>query len=267
MDLKWILVMCVGAIIGFIGKKHQNAGWGQALLILGAVVAITGAAFNLVGFTKSGNKAVKTENRFRYIQGKILAENMKKACFPSKVCVIVNPLCFLDKWGDPLPTVNEIGFLEGVQDALGNCEVIPVYPEFSHKKTTNQGRGQDFIPYSTMPFKDYQKVVSKIKKEKPDCVINTYMFPPDAPLTKSLAELKGYKVGMLNTDFNKKSDAELTAAFKSGGDLLFVVQQRASGFDSEDQASSDQKSFDIRYVLVTGNNCEQALKEANERRK
>ena len=262
MDMKWVIIMVIGVIIGFIGKKNQNARWGQPVLLLGALIAIAGAICNIVGFAGNGDKAVKTENRYRYIQGKILAENMKKSCSPGKVCVIVSPYVFLDKYGDLLPERFELGFLEGVEAAFGSaCQVVPVYPEYKYK----QNAAPD-IPYPYMPSKDFKKVAEKIKKEKPDCVINTFMFPVDIPLTKALAELKGYKVGMLNTDFYKSADNDLLAAFKdggkSGGELLFAVQQKASGFDSEDQSSSDQKSFDIRYVMLTKDNVEQGLKEA-----
>lgn len=269
MDLKWVIVMVVGAIIGYIGRKKQEASWGQGMLIIGAIIAIGGAVMNFMGFIKSGNKAVAVENRYRYIQGKILAENIKKSCSPSKACVIVNPLTFLDKWGDPLPKAMETGFLEGVQDGLGSsCQVVPVYPEFKNPRPKDPGKAMDFIPYASMSSKDYQKVVSKIKKEKPDCVINTYMFPPDAPFSKALADLKGMKVGLLNTDFYKKSDAELKAAFKdggkTGGELLFVVQQK-NDIDSDVDPSSDQKAFKYRYVMLTKDNVEQGLQEANKK--
>ena len=265
MDLKWVLVMVVGAVIGYIGKKNQYKSWGQVVLVLGAIIAIAGAGMNFMGFLKSGGRAVAVENRYRYVQGKILAENIKKACSPAKVCVIVNPLTFLDKWGDPLPKAMETGFWEGVQDGLGSCTVVPVYPEFKNSKPKDPSKAQDFIPYASMSSKDYQKVVSKIKKEKPDCVINTYMFPPDAPFSKSLADLKGYKVGILNTDFYKKSDADLAAAFKSG-ELLFAVQQKDE-IDSEVDPSSDQKAFDYRFVMLTKDNVEQGLMEAHNRKK
>lgn len=265
MDMKWSLVMVVGVIIGFIGKKNQSARWGQAVLLLGALIAIAGAICNIVGFAGSGNQAVKTENRFRYIQGKILAQNIKKSCSPSKVCVIVSPSVFLDKYGDPLPERVELGFLEGVEDALGSCQVVPVYPEYKYK----QNAAPD-IPYPYMPGKDFKKVAEKIRKEKPDCVINTYMFPVDVPLTKALAELKGYKVGMLNTDSYKSNDNDLRAAFKDGGksgaELLFVVQQKPN-LDSEVNPASDQKAFDYRYVMLTKDNYEQGIQEANQGRK
>ena len=263
MDLKWILVMVVGAAMGLIGKKHQNAGWGQAIAIVGVILMLGGAICSFVSFSKSSDKPIRVENRFRFIQGKFLAEAMKEACSPQKVCVIVDPTIMLDPWGDPRTEIRELGFFEGVKSVLNNCEVIPVYPEYTHKK----GGEPPMSPYPYLTAKDYKKVVDQIKKEKPDCVINTYAFPRDATLPKAMADLKGFKVGMLNTDYiYGKSDAEITAVFKDGGrqcaELIAVVQQRAGDFFSEDSPASEQKAFDYRYVMLTKDNVEQGLKEA-----
>ena len=268
MDLQNFIIMAVGLAILMAGKKMQGGKLGTPLAVVGALIAVAGAALGIVKFAKSGNKAYDTENRFRYIQSRVLADKVKADCSPAKVCVIANPKSFLDGWGDPKPDQGD-AFVDAVKDALGSsCEVVVVFPEYKTKRPDDPQKAENLlmnsIIYPSMPNKDYQKLCAKIKKEKPDCVINTYMFPPDASLADALAGLKGCKVAFLNTDYYQKKADELRTALsgRQADDIIGIVLQKED-FDVDQEASSNtQKSFDIRYVMLTKDNVEQGLKEA-----
>lgn len=266
MNLTWIAVMLVGIAFALFGmnKQKQGAAWGQALAVVGALIAVAGAIINMSKFLQEGSQGVSRERRYMYVQTKFLGEELKKAASPSKVCVIADPTYFLDVWGDELPQPMQYDWLDGIKAGLGSSvEVIPVYPEYHIKKPANAENSLPPMPYTTMGMRDYKKVCEKIKKFKPDAVVNVFHFPMETSLANSLTELKGYKVAFLNSC----SDRELRAAFKDGGkqyaEVVGVVMTKIDAIYDESIPSKDLAAFNRRFVLVTKDDYEAKINEAN----
>ncbi len=267
MDLKYIVVMVVGFAIAMFGMKKQKAGasWGQALAIVGALIAIVGAIMNLTGFIGGSSKGMAREKRYMFLQAKFLGDAVKKACNPAKVCVICDPNLFVDAYGDKLDKEVQSDYLDGIRAALKGSEIIPIYPEFKRPKPKNAGpdAAMMVMPYTMLSGGDYKKMCEKIKKAKPDAVINIYQFPMDSKLPASLGLLKGYKVGFLNTSSND----ELTYAFADGGkqcaEVVAVVMTKVDAVYDETIPAADQKAFDRRFVLALPGDYEKMIKVAS----
>ncbi len=269
MDLKWILVMVVGFVAAMVGMNKQKSGaaWGQILAIVGAVIAVAGAAMNLTGFFRAGSQSRDRENRYMYLQARILADHLKEATNAKKVAVICDSSIFLDEWGDPLPKPRANPWLDAVKDAFKGAEVIPVYKKFKIKKPANEQAGMMMPPpmaFGMMSGADWKKIVDEVKKAKPDVIVNIHTFPQEGKLPAALALLKGYKVGFLNSCSND----ELRFAFKDGGkamaEVLAVVMTKSDAKYDDTIPSSDKKAFARRFVLVTKDNYEAGMKEASK---
>lgn len=266
MDFKWIAVMVVGIVLALFGmnKQKQGAAWGQALAIVGALIAVAGAIMNMTNFFQAGSQGMAREKRYMYVQTKFLGEALKSAASPSKVCVIIDPNNFVDEWGDELPQPRQSDWLDGVKAGLGSSvEIIPVYPEFHIKKPANADQVMPPMPYTMMGMRDYKKVCEKIKKIKPDAVVNVYQFPMEAPLPTALAELKGYKIAFLNTS----ADRELRAAFQDGGakgaEVVASVLTKVDAVYDETIPAKDQAAFNRRFVLATKADFDAKISEAS----
>ncbi|MGN0866071.1 MAG: hypothetical protein ACI4SG_00120 [Oligosphaeraceae bacterium] len=268
MDLKWILVMVAGFIAAMVGMNKQKAGasWGQILAIIGAIIAVAGAAMNLMGFFRQGSQSRDRENRYMYLQARMLADELKKETSAQKVAVICDSSLFLDEWGDPLAKTRESPWMDAVKDAFKGAEVIPVYKKFKIKKPANDQAGMMMPPpmaFGMMSGADFKKIADEIKKIKPDVIVNIHTFPQDGKLPAALQMLKGYKIGFLNCCSND----ELRFAFKDGGknmaEVIAVVMTKSDAAYDDTIPSNDKKAFDRRFVLVTKSDYESGMKKAN----
>lgn len=256
MSLPSIIIMLIGFGIAMFGMKKQKTGatWGQAVAVVGAVIAMIAAFWNIKGFIGSKGQQMTNERRYMYLQSKFMAEAVKDVAKPKKVVVIVDPMCYLDEYGDKLPQEKENDYMRGVRDAMKGAEIVPVYPTFKNPKPKG-GKNDMMMPpmgYTMLNGKDYAAMVAKIKKEKPDCIINIFAFPQDQKLPAALAQLKGFKVGFLNSS----SNAELEMVFKDGGkqcaEVLAVTMTKSNNDAAYDGTipSKDKAAFDRRFVLV-----------------
>ena len=269
MDLKWIAVMIVGFIAAMVGMNKQKAGiaWGQILAIVGAIVAVAGAAMNLTGFFRAGSQSREREARYMYLQARFLGDQLKKDTNPKKVAVICDSSLFLDEWGDPLSKPRESPWMDGIKDAFKGAEVVPVYKKFKIKKPANNGDQTAMMmppmAFGMMSGADFKKIVDEIKKMEPDVIVNIHTFPQEGKLPAALALLKGYKIGFLNS----ASNDELRYSFKDGGksmaEVLAVVMTKSDAVYDDTIPSNDKKAFARRFVLATKADYEAKMKEAN----
>lgn len=269
MDLKWVVVMAIGLCAVLLGKKNSASKSGTAMVVVGFVLALVGAVFSLMRFFGDGNRSYDIENRYRYVQSKILCEHAKKVCSPSKVCIIVSPTAYLDTWGDLRPQAAEDAYADAAKDAFGSaCQVEILYPEYKSKKPADAHQAAEEakskIPYPKLLAKDYKKICDKIRKSKPDCVINAYQFPKEQSLVNSLKDLKGFKVAFINDD--PKNIDEISAAFQEGGkqlaDVIGVVLKKDDYDFYKEPSSVDRTAFDVRFVLATKEDFTQAIQAA-----
>lgn len=270
--LQCIIVMAVGFAIALFGmnKQKQGATWGQAVAALGAIIAIVAACWNLFGnFFGAKEKGRAREERYMFLQTKFLGDEVKKACNPQKVCVLVDPNYYLDEWGDPRPTPTESVYLEGIKAALKGAEVIPVYPRFKHKKPANVGPNTMLpMPYAVMTSRDFKTVIDEqVKKAKPDAFINVFSFPMDGASTlpsclKLLKDAKVENVAFLNFSTSE----ELKYAFRESGkslpNVIATVMTKVDAVYDETIPNSDQKAFDRRFQLILPGDYEQSIAAA-----
>jgi hypothetical protein len=270
MDLKWIAVMVVGFIAAMVGMNKQKAGvaWGQILAILGAIVAVGGAAMNLTGFFQEGSKQMAREQRYMYVQAKFLAEAVKKeAPSAQKVAVICDSYLYIDGYGDPLPKAGDSPYIEAIKDTFKGAEIVPVYIKYKVKKPAGADSKNVMPPVmpGMMSSGQFKQIVSDIKKAKCDVVINITQFPMDCKLPASLGLLKGTKIGF----FAFCTADELKFVFKDGGkqcaEVVAAVMTKANGIYDDTIPSSDKKAFDRRFVLLEKGNYEAQMKVAMQK--
>ncbi len=271
MDLKWIAVMVVGFIVAMVGMNKQKAGvaWGQILAILGAIVAVGGAAMNLTGFFQAGSKQMAREQRYMYVQAKFLAEAVKKeAPSAQKVAVICDSYLYIDGYGDPLEKPGDSPYIEAIKDTFKGAEIVPVYIKYKVKKPANGGDGKNVMPPvmpGMMTSGQFKQITSDIKKAKCDVVINITQFPMDCKLPASLGLLKGTKIGF----FAFCTADELKFVFNDGGkncaEVVAAVMTKTNGVYDDTIPSSDKKAFDRRFVLLEKGNFEAQMKVAMQK--
>ena len=71
MTLPAIIIMVIGIIAAIVGvnKQKQGASWGQALAIVGAIIAIGAAVWNFVGTLNGDQKGIQKNQRAQQLRG------------------------------------------------------------------------------------------------------------------------------------------------------------------------------------------------------
>ena len=78
MTLPAIIIMVIGIIAAIVGvnKQKQGASWGQALAIVGAIIAIGAAVWNFVGTLNGDQKGIQKNQRAQQLRGLYLGKEI-----------------------------------------------------------------------------------------------------------------------------------------------------------------------------------------------
>lgn len=270
-----IIPMAIGIVAALFGmnKQKQGATWGQPLAILGAIIAIGSALWNVVGqATGSNTNAIADrEQRYMFLQGKFLGQEIKSAVpAAKKVVVLVDPMSIYDVYGEKLPEPRKDFSLEGLKDALGAgvevvtvCQTVPKRKPQIQKMPDGTEIEMPMMPTDMLTFKDLKPMEKQIKGA--DVFVALSMLPMDVSLAQCLGFFKGSKVALLNpgadTDTLKKIFAD---GGKNIADVVAAVVTKKSAIYDDKIPSNDKAAFDRRYVLVGKSGYEAALDEANK---
>ena len=272
-----IIPMAIGIIAALFGMSQQKKGmaWGQPLAILGAIIAIGSALWNVVGQATGSNTnaIVDREQRYMFLQGKFLGQEIKKAVpNAKKVVVLVDAMTKFDVYGEPLAEPREDYSLNGLKDALGaGVEVVTVCQQIPKRKP-KMVKGPDGteveMPIMGPDFitvKDIKALEKDIKGA--DVFVALAMLPLEVSLAQCLNLIKPScsKVALLNpgadTDTIKRIFAD---GGKSTAELVAVVMTKRSAVYDDKMPSNDQAAFDRRYILAGKNGYEAALDEVDK---
>lgn len=275
MSITCIVIMVVGIVAALFGMNKQKKGavWGQPLAVLGAILAIGAALWNVVNTSIGGGQdaAISREQRYIKIEHKFLGEAvMKQVPGVKKVAVLVDPLTHYDMWGEQLATPGENLQLAGLKEGMPGVEIVEVYPVIPKQKKPAPVKGPDgkmmdmpMMPpmmMDMMSAKSFNQCLAKAK----DCdvFVSLYMLPPEMSLPMALVALKGKKVALSNVGNLESMKAIFADAGKSAAELVAVVTSKASAIYDDSIPSSDQAAFDKRYALITKDNYKTAIDEA-----
>ena len=275
MTIYTIIPMAIGIVVALFGmsKQKQGATWGQPLAILGALIAIGSALANVVGQAtgNSTNAIADREQRYTFLQGKFLGQEVKKAVpAAKKVVVLVDAMTKYDIYGELLAEPREDFALKGLKEALGAgvdvvtvCQTIPKRKPQMQKMPDGTEVEMPMTPMDMMQFRDLKALEKDIKGA--DVFVALSMLPMDASLAQCLGFLKNTKVALLNpgadTDTLKKIFAD---GGKNIADVVAVVITKEKAIYDDKIPSNDQAAFDRRYVLVGKNGYEAALEAAKK---
>lgn len=262
MTLPCIIIMIVGVVAALFGmnKQKQGAAWGQGLAIVGAIVAIGAALWN-VGNTVAGGStkaAIAREQRYVIVEHKYLGEAIKKA-MPNvkKAVVLVDPMTKYDVWGDKLETPLPNVALEGLKEGLGaDVEIVEVCPPARKNKKPAPGK-EDMAPppvIDIMTFASFNKLMPEIEKAKADVFVCLYMLPMEVPMVRTLSLLKGKKVALANVGELESLKRIFQDGGKNSADVVAVVTSKMSAVYDESIPSSEKAIFNKRYTLITKDN-------------
>lgn len=270
-----IIPMAIGIVAALFGmsKQKQGATWGQPLAILGAIIAIGSALWNVVGQATGGstNAIADREQRYMFLQGKFLGQEIRKAVpAAKKVVVLVDAMTKYDIYGELLPEPREDFSLKGLKDGLGSgvdvvtvCQTIPKRKPQMQKMPDGSEMEMPITPTDFMQFRDLKGLEKDIKSA--DVFVALSMLPMDASLAQCLGFLKGTKVALLNPGADSDT---LKKVFADGGkniaDVVAAVVTKKSAIYDDKIPSSDQAAFDRRYVLITKTGFEAAIDAADK---
>ena len=207
------------------------------------------------------------EQRFMYVQGKILGEAVK-AAIPGakKIAVLVDPMEIYEANGEKRATPLENFVLKALKDVFPDAEFILVCKPMKKVEIPKQkmpdGTEMEmpFMPDTMITRVDFKNLEKEIKKAEVFIAISN--IPLDMSIKEVLADLKGMKVAM----FNVSSLQDVAAAFEkkdtNAGELVAVVTWKNSAIYDQDPPRDDQKAFDLRFVLITSKNYQQKIAEA-----
>ncbi|MBR6471754.1 MAG: hypothetical protein IKS83_08145 [Victivallales bacterium] len=278
MSIYTIIPMVIGIVAALFGmsKQKQGAPWGQLVAIVGAVLAIGAALFNTTKhFTGSDNDEIKDrEQRYSFVQGKILGEAVKKAAPDAKKVVVLVEWSYLyEANGQPVSSPPQNFMLDGLKAGIGNVEYVIVCKEIPKTKTpTMKGPdGQEMeMPVMVdmqMSKADWQKILKDKNIKGADVFVALTMLPVDLNLKEILMSLKPLvgKVALVNPQCD---DETFKVCFADGGknvaELIAAVLTKNAANYEENPPRDDQKAFDVRYVLATQQDYEKQLEEARK---
>ena len=271
-----IIPMAIGIVLALFGMSKQKSGapWGQPLAILGAIIAIGAALWNVVGQATGGsaNAIADREQRYMFIQGKFLGQEIKKAV-PSckKVVVLVDALSKFDVYGEPLAEPREDHTLMGLKEALGADVTVETICQTVPKRKPQMMKGPDgteievpMMPMDMLTFRDFKPLEKQIKGA--DVFVALSMLPMDVPIAQVLQFLgKGTKVALMNPGADTET---LKKIFADGGnniaDVVAAVMTKKSAIYDDKIPSNDKAAFDRRYVLITKSGYSAALDEVDK---
>ncbi len=282
MSIGAIIVMAIGIIAALAGMNYQKKGavWGQPLAIVGAVLAIAAALWNVAENAGLGGTeaAIAREQRYVRVEHKILGQKLQELV-PGlkKVAVFVDPMNYYDGWGDELEAPRENLQLTGLKEGLGDgVEIVEIYPPVPKTKKPAAETGPNGEVYEPpMPDLMMELVTKKtftdaLKKAKGcDVFVNLYMLPPGGTAAQSLLikffpELKGMKVALSNPGDLQALKAVFKDKGKQTAELIAVVTSKASAIYDDSIPSSDQKAFDKRFALITKDDYETTIDAATK---
>ena len=277
MTIYTIIPMAIGIVVALFGmsKQKQGATWGQPLAILGAIIAIGSALWNVVGQATGGNSnaIADREQRYMFLQGKFLGQEIKKAVpATKKVVVLVDAMSKFDVYGEPLAEPREDYSLKGLKDALGAgvdvvtvCQTIPKRKPQMQKMPDGSEVEMPMMPTDFITGKDLKGLEKDIKGA--DVFVALSMLPMDLTLPQCLGLLQGTgaEVALLNPGADIDT---LKKVFADGGkntaEVIAAVMTKKSAIYDDKIPSNDQAAFDRRYVLVSKNGYEAALDAADK---
>ena len=272
MNMVSIVLMVIGIVGALLGmsKQKQGAPWGQPLAILGAVIAIGAALYSFYGqATGNSSDSIRDrEQRFMYVQGKILGETVKAAApGVKKIAVLVDPMEIYEANGEKKAAPLENTTMQALKDVFPGVEFITVCKPMKKVEIPKQkmpdGTEMEmpFMPDTMITRVDFKNLEKEIKKAEVFIAISN--IPLDMSIKEVLGDLKGMKVAM----FNVSSLQDVAAAFESNAsDLVAVVSSKNTADWNVNPPRDDQKAFDLRFVLITGSDYQQKIAEAEKQK-
>ena len=220
------------------------------------------------------NEIKEREQRFMYVQGKILGEAVKKAAPDAKKVVVLVDWSYLyEPNGQPVSSPPPNFTLDGLKAGIGNVEYVIVCKEIPKTKPQmmKEPDGQEMempvLVDLTLDKTDWAKILKDKNIKGADVFVALAMLPVDLNLKEILGSLKPLvgKVALLYPDWNNET---FKACFADGGknmaELIAAVLVKNSANYEKNPPRDDQEAFDVRYVLATPQNYEKQLEEARK---
>ena len=270
MTLPAIIIMVIGIIAAIVGvnKQKQGASWGQALAIVGAIIAIGAAVWNFVGTLNGDQKGIQKNQRAQQLRGLYLGKEIAKAS-PKKVVVIDNASSHVDGYGEALATPVVDHAIEGLKKGLGGAEVEVIWQDVPKKpKPANPDDAPD--PGMDIISLDAKALIAMLPKlEGADVVVFNAL--PDGPdsnidLFKAIGLITG-KVKTAKIAVLGFTDTELLSkGFAAKNSPLIAAVVTRADYDWEsDMPSNDDKAFEQQFVLLTPADYKAGIEKANKR--
>ncbi len=276
MSYTCIAIMVIGIAVALYGMNIQKKGSpiGQPLAIIGAILAIGCALWNATSSFGSDEAAIAREYRYIMLESKFLAKDvLKQMPNVKKVAVFVDPSNYFDEWGEERTEVRKNYAVEGLKDGFGSgVEINEIYvtPKKIQKPApTKAPDGSEIPPIPPMEAMSGMVSTADITKcvkdaKDADVIIVAYQLPPMLSLAQSMSLFKGKKVALVNCGNATEAAAVFQDGGKNVGELLCMVVSKRSAIYDDDMPSNEQKAFDKRYIVISKDNYEAAIKEATK---
>ena len=284
--MTWLpyILMVIGGVVALVGMSAQKKGemWGQPVSVLGALLAVGAAIWNLTGFFRQDTNRMKAENRYQYVMGKIAGEYLAQNYAGKSIAVVIDPLRFMSLYGEDLPAdqKREDHVLKGLKDGVGSkCPIEEMWVEYGKNgapkapaKPAGEVGGMPpmmMVEPTAEPANIDKMLAAKAKKH--DIIVLTCpIMAMQFGNIIGMNSLKGKEIVLINQSFTKESAPFFAATKQSGGKInksapnliLSVVTRYNADFDNMNPSSNDQKAFDIRYSIITPDNYESEISKA-----
>ena len=261
-----VIVMIIGGIIAIIGmnKHKQGAGWGQPLAVIGAIVAIIAALWGIKRVVAGDEQKEMRAREFAYqkVQTRMMGKYLAEHFAGKKVVIVKDAMRYVTIDGDASKVVDYP--LEGLKEGLGSGmtivkEILPVQAG-GNKAPAGAPAG---MPAMMMPQSMWY-TSDMLAKDLPaentyDIIVFLAGAPTDSLSNRSKVKdiFKKKKIALIAGDFRLYPQL-----FSTGCAVCAVIYNPKAEYDESPMPSNDQKAFDKRFIMLTGDNYQQVI-EAN----
>jgi len=265
MTIGRIIIAVIGGIIALVGynKQKQGAAWGQAVAVIGAIIAIIAALWGIKR-QLSGDDLKDARNReyeYQRIEARVLGKEIAKQMPSAKIVIVKDTMIYKNADGTDRTDAQDT-YLEGLKQGLGSSanivkEVVPQPPK--QKRPANMPAnmpGMEMIQPMDMWFSS-----DMLKKELPDAGkydLIIFLVPVPKDFMLKAKDLSKKKVAMLGGN-----NMMYGGLFKAGQAIAAATYSPNAVYD-ESLPADEMEAFNKRFLLLTKDNYQQVIQSNSQ---